>query len=96
MTKDEMLKERDRLGRAYQDAEGLRAPSRLVINAEFDYRAGFHAALELSERERVKPLRDALKFYGNDFFYQSGGHAGEGPSRLGPDVAKEALAQVEE
>lgn len=53
MTKDEMLKERNRLS--------------TEVNNDYDYvaelhwRDGFNAAMELIERERVKPLRDALE-----------------------------------
>lgn len=57
MTKDEMLKERDRLAEHLDKTKSLHVHMDYTVSKAFI--DGFNAALELIERERVNPLRDA-------------------------------------
>lgn len=101
MTKDEMLKERDRL--AKEHATWTRYPLRLdgSVNEtthrnetmELSFRFGFDAALKLMERERVKPLRDALKDASDTIH---GEFCGSGQHHPLCKPLLETLSQVEE
>lgn len=90
MTREEMLKERDRLASTY-----VRGHFQADTRAQC-FRAGFSAAMELMERERVKPLREACEYYGFKLVPDSLNSARTEITTETGKIARQALAKVEE
>lgn len=95
MTRKQMEEERERLLESYTYNDEMKYVRNYkdLHYQERTYRAAFNAAMELSERERVKPLRDALKVIAEDVGTYPGQSEVEIEQRK---AAERILAQVKE